>query len=303
MKKHQIHQTRSPRMMKSLILFAALCATMVLAQDSVQITKIDQLPVQPKLAVRKGAPKPKNTIGAHIIGGTNATQGTIPYQALIYMDNSYICGGSLLTTSWILTAAHCVSGHVNFTVCLGTWDRNNAGAEAGSKCYVSLSSIAHESFNPTTLKNDIGLVKLPSAAVLSTKIALTRLPRRSDATKLYDGVLATASGWGRTSNSTSSASRFLLTVKMTVITNTECNNTFTITASNVCTSGAGTKSVCNGDSGGPLTVVDTDGLPTQIGLVSFGSSVSCMIGYPQAYTRLTSYLDWLVTKTGVTLRA
>jgi secreted trypsin-like serine protease len=54
-----------------------------------------------------------------------------------------------------------------------------------------------------------------------------------------------------------------------------------------------------GDSGGPLITMEGDGIYTQVGIVSFGSSAGCTAGYPVAFTRVTSYLDWISSKTGL----
>jgi secreted trypsin-like serine protease len=54
-----------------------------------------------------------------------------------------------------------------------------------------------------------------------------------------------------------------------------------------------------GDSGGPVIIQDTDGKYTQIGIVSFGSALSCN-NYPNGYTRVASYLGWISAETGLT---
>jgi secreted trypsin-like serine protease len=56
-----------------------------------------------------------------------------------------------------------------------------------------------------------------------------------------------------------------------------------------------------GDSGGPLVYQESDGRFTEVGIVSFGSSAGCERGYPAAFTRVTSYLDWIETTTGIAL--
>lgn len=48
-----------------------------------------------------------------------------------------------------------------------------------------------------------------------------------------------------------------------------------------------------GDSGGPLVIKDENGKSTQVGLTSYGVSVGCELGYPSAFTRISSYADWL----------
>lgn len=45
-----------------------------------------------------------------IIGGQNAAAGSWPWHVLLYIEGGYICGGSLITDQWILTAAHCYKG-------------------------------------------------------------------------------------------------------------------------------------------------------------------------------------------------
>ena len=54
-----------------------------------------------------------------------------------------------------------------------------------------------------------------------------------------------------------------------------------------------------GDSGGPLVYQEDDGRYTEVGIVSFGSSAGCTQGYPVGFTRVTSYLGWISSNTGV----
>ena len=54
-----------------------------------------------------------------------------------------------------------------------------------------------------------------------------------------------------------------------------------------------------GDSGGPLVFREGDGRDTQVGIASFVHSSGCEAGYPAVFTRVTSYVDWVQTHTGV----
>ena len=52
--------------------------------------------------------------------------------------------------------------------------------------------------------------------------------------------------------------------------------------------------VIQGDSGGPLIF---NGI--QVGLTSFGASVGCEAGFPDAFTKISYYRDWILSNTGV----
>jgi secreted trypsin-like serine protease len=95
-------------------------------------------------------------------------------------------------------------------------------------------------------------------------------------------------------------------VDLNIITNSECSESygpFGVTDNMLCVdTNDGFDATCNGDSGGPLVITESDGLPTEVGIVSFGTSLGCEAGAPEVYARVTRYLDWLETNAGVTIR-
>lgn len=58
---------------------------------------------------------------------------------------------------------------------------------------------------------------------------------------------------------------------------------------------------CGGDSGGPLTILEA-GIPTQIGVVSFGAAAGCHLGRPSGYIRSANFVSWIAGHTGIAVR-
>ena len=120
------------------------------------------------------------------------------------------------------------------------------------------------------------------------------MPSRADANNDYAGATGRISGWGLTDGFGHELSDVLNYVDVEVISNRECEDIFgSLLDSIVCTSGSQGTGSCSGDSGGPLVV---DGV--QIGIVSFGI-LFCFPGFPSAFTRTTSFLDWIENNTDV----
>lgn len=112
----------------------------------------------------------------------------------------------------------------------------------------------------------------------------------------YVGFTAVASGYGKTSDTTTT--NYLWYVTERVISNEQCARRFSIRSSNICAQGRQgnrPQAICNGDSGGPLVISNVG----QIGLVSF-STASCEMGSPDVYTRIRSFRSFLQSQTGLT---
>jgi secreted trypsin-like serine protease len=48
------------------------------------------------------------SISPLIVGGSDATLGQFPWQVYLHIDQTWVCGGSLILANWVLTAGHCV---------------------------------------------------------------------------------------------------------------------------------------------------------------------------------------------------
>ncbi|KAL7734682.1 hypothetical protein ACLKA6_010976 [Drosophila palustris] len=232
-----------------------------------------------------------------ITNGHDAKEGQFPYQVGLSLHlgkNSAWCGGSLIGHEWVLTAAHCTDNVDAVTVQLGGTVR----ARPQVKHTVNKEHIIiHEGWNSRTLLNDISLIRIPHVEY-TADIRPVELPRIESHYSTYSGDEAIASGWGRTSDSSNAVASHLQYAHLKIISNTACMGTYgpTIRGSNICVSTSDAVSTCNGDSGGPLVLASNK---VQIGLTSFGSASGCERKLPAAFTRVTSYLDWIKDHTGI----
>lgn len=232
-----------------------------------------------------------------IVGGVEAVPNSRPFQvALIFVQDqgASLCGGSILGSYAVLTAAHCPP------------NANYAQVVAGAHAYMDWEDtqqfqetdwwnfLSHENYNPSNLNNDIAIIYVDNSWEFNAWVQPTRLPT-AQASELFVGETATVSGWGRTTNGGTS-SDVLRVATVPVISNTQCAGTFgssIVIASTLCVNTVHGQGSCQGDSGGPLTVPRAgSNIPIQIGVVSFGGSV-CVGTYPSGFARVTSFLDWI----------
>ncbi|KAK3914426.1 Chymotrypsin-1 [Frankliniella fusca] len=157
---------------------------------------------------------------------------------------------------------------------------------------------SHENYtnNGEELINDISLVHLSTSIEYNERVQPIRLPA-SDIGSL-DGDKVVMSGWGRTSThgDTSPVLRF---VESIAIPNKICQLAYLafgkIRDSNLCVSGWFMKGTCLGDSGGPLAIIEDDGKPTLVGIISFVLKYSCNLSFPPVFTRVSSFVPWILT--------
>uniref|UniRef100_A0A182J1H5 Uncharacterized protein n=1 Tax=Anopheles atroparvus TaxID=41427 RepID=A0A182J1H5_ANOAO len=235
-----------------------------------------------------------------VTNGFAAVPGQFPYQVALlpeFLIGTGLCGGIVLTNFYILTAAHCVVQGVGVlatggTAIMGAYDRSIAESEQ-QRIRFTKDGIT---YTAVTLRNDIATILLNAPMSFTVRVQPARLPTLSD-TRTFAGLSGTVSGFGRTSDSSTGTSNFVRYASNPILSNNDCLTYWTpiyLGAENICMSGAGGRSPCFGDSGGPLTVSIVPQGRLLVGLVSFGDAAGCTVGIPSVYARITYFLQWIL---------
>eukprot|EP00984_Skeletonema_dohrnii_P010288 scaffold3999_cov138-Skeletonema_dohrnii-CCMP3373.AAC.23 len=242
--------------------------------------------------------------------------GPLPYQVRLTNVNGFQCGGSLISSRVVLTAAHCFIHDDDGSPSSGTWydppaniiqfnmyDINNpagSGSITLSHAEQGVDVFTHPGYNPfvyPTHENDVALVILPFGVLEGEHIAYAKLNEDPDVPESLEFMFV--SGWGWTSPGGPGSNILRATFvayQQEVLQYPECS-----TQSQMCgyiKINGTVSSPCLGDSGGALMVASQDrDFPSpatdpllQVGIVSHGWGNCQSIS---AYTRVSSFVPWI----------
>lgn len=247
---------------------------------------------------------------AQIIGGSETTIANAPWMAQLWyydetQDLGFFCGGTVVSPTKILTAAHCVDkNHYNWVkygeVVTGTDQLPTAVYKSdGSLDHLDYhggtpSKVSrqwnHSSWDEEAIDNDVAVLTL-SAPVKATPIKMTT---SGDTASYAAGTSARAYGWGRTSSTNQDISQTLKTATLPIVSDTTCANTWSpwfVKGHMVCAgkpaggTDATTTATCNGDSGGPLVVNSK-----VVGVVSWGVEDCVYKGAYPVFAKVSTYV-------------
>lgn len=233
---------------------------------------------------------------SRIVGGTDAGRGAWPWQVSLQIREYHICGGSIISSRWILSAAHCFQSYNRarqWRVQYGDISLTAMRARPGASVE---RIISHPYYDPDTNDYDVALLKLHESLPFSSTVKSVCLPNKgADLTSENSERLAWITGWGAL-RSSGEGPDIMNQAQVTIYPRRKCNRWHilrgTVTKTMLCAGRLeGGVDTCQGDSGGPL-VVENGSRWWLVGDTSWG--IGCALrNRPGVYGNVAYFMDWI----------
>ncbi|XP_041675861.1 serine protease grass [Drosophila eugracilis] len=246
--------------------------------------------------------KSQTGISYHIIHGQNADTKANQWMVQILLNGDHHCGGSLVTSRFVLTAAHCQSGLQLKARLIGRGGTTLDYDCSGDSCKPMSAEIDVDDMyiHPDYLsyhQNDIAMFRLAQSVNYTDLVRPICVVQFSywepDHYELLNEITTfNVTGWGKTERGYNSPK--LLSTSLYNLDRTFCLNIYwrKIGQSHIC-AGHAISATCTGDSGGPLSAERTFlgfSRTFLFGLTSYGIP-SC--DQPSVFTNVLYYSRWI----------
>uniref|UniRef100_A0A672MED2 Suppressor of tumorigenicity 14 protein homolog n=1 Tax=Sinocyclocheilus grahami TaxID=75366 RepID=A0A672MED2_SINGR len=233
-----------------------------------------------------------------IVGGQNADVGEWPWQVSLHFKTSgNVCGASIISNKWLLSAAHCFiqpdSDYKitsNWLTYSGLREQNIQDSSVQKRTLKSI--ITHPNYDSMTYDYDISLLELSNPLNFTNTVHPICLPASTHVFSAGSSCFVT--GWG-TLREGGIVAQILQKAEVKVINDTVCNMVTEgqVTSRMLCSGYlTGGVDACQGDSGGPLVCRSDVGKWFQAGIVSWGEGCA-QRNKPGVYTRVTKLREWI----------
>ncbi|CAG07586.1 unnamed protein product, partial [Tetraodon nigroviridis] len=237
-----------------------------------------------------------------IVGGVDAVEGAWPWQVDVQTSqNGHVCGGSIISEKWILSAAHCFpnpSDVGSYIIYVGRHQINGYNAHESSH-RVRQVRVPSGYVEPRS-GQDVALVELSTPITWSDYVSPICLP--SSGTLFPSGMNCYVTGWGNIRDDVPlQGAGTLQEVMVPIISQSSCQKMYSLDPKEpvdiqydmICAGyQEGGKDSCQGDSGGPLICQMVNGTWVQAGVVSFGEGCAHS-NKPGVYARLTTFTSFI----------
>ncbi|MFI5880323.1 S1 family peptidase [Streptomyces sp. NPDC051554] len=223
-----------------------------------------------------------------IVGGSTTTTTTYPFVMQITdASQNQFCGGTLVSATKVVTAAHCMVGETTSSVRV-VGGRTYLNGTNGTVSKVSKIWI-NPSYADATNGDDVAVLTLSTSMPYTT----AKYVASTDTSVYAAGTTARILGWGTTSENGSSSNQ-LRTATVPIVSDSSCKSSYgsDFIASDMVCAGytSGGVDTCQGDSGGPLLIGGV-----LAGITSWGEGCA-EAGYPGVYSRLTAFSSLVTTQ-------
>ncbi|GMR30712.1 hypothetical protein PMAYCL1PPCAC_00907, partial [Pristionchus mayeri] len=267
-----------------------------------------------------------------ILGGNEVTVvGKWPWQILLIIGKfrndgtpySDMCGGTIISNRWILTAAHCLvyvrnGEQVTAEQAVVYGEVTNSSADpraksrANSHAFKMLEAYPHANYTDAGYKDDVALIKLDETITFDGAVSPICLPNGAQDVPADGHAVTTGFGDAniRGSDELLDDGKLRETV-VPIVREDICEYRWTNNKKlshpisveqwrqrgHLLCAGSFGHDAGGGDSGGPLMMKSSDGRWFQIGITAFGEKSMESDMLPGAYTDVREYCEWIAETT------